>query len=81
MYLLMQLQTSLTLFIPNHQPCRQGKSIDSVLLYFVDVTMEKCNEKPVSPPSRAPISPLVPYSTVIVATPVAAESSLILTLE
>ncbi len=38
----MQLQTSLTLFIPNQPLPRQGKSLDCVLACPVDITVESC---------------------------------------
>jgi hypothetical protein len=35
------------LFIPNPLPSHQGKSLDYVLAYLVDITVEKCKEKAV----------------------------------
>ncbi|MHC4586428.1 MAG: hypothetical protein ACYS3N_18000, partial [Planctomycetota bacterium] len=41
----MRTQASLSLFIPNHLLSRQGKPLGYVLVYFIDITVEKCNEK------------------------------------
>jgi len=60
---ILQTQTSLTLFIPNPPLSRQGKSLDYLSTYLVDITVEKCKENAVKSICR--ISHTVLYLSIL----------------